>query len=335
MLGRGHLAIDLQAATGGIPGELFSATARRRAHEQTALRPPFAHPAEALLADLLSFHRVRWAYEPTRFVLKRTECGEIAESFTPDFYLPDDGHYLELTTMRQPLVTRKNGKIRRLRELYPDVHIKMLYRRDYERIIETSERRSSRGAPVDGAVVFSASEVEARTEQLAAEIAGALPEAARAGGPLALISIRPETALFQSALATQLSRFGVEVACACLELPRFDPGDRMLRIDGSAALAESVRGRAVLLAAGASSTGLSLAYARRLVEREQPSWLESVCLLDRSGARMVKAPIRFAGFEAPPEFLDGFGLSLEQFGRHGDIVRVSTGTTQWAMRESG
>ena len=56
------------------------------------------------------------------------------EAFTPDFYLPEQDLYLEVTVMKQSLVTRKNRKIRKLRERYPDVKIKLYTRRDFERL---------------------------------------------------------------------------------------------------------------------------------------------------------------------------------------------------------
>lgn len=59
------------------------------------------------------------------------EEGKPTRLFTPDFYLPDEDLYIEITTMNQKLVTKKNRKIRRLRELYPDVRCKIFYQRDY------------------------------------------------------------------------------------------------------------------------------------------------------------------------------------------------------------
>ena len=59
----------------------------------------------------------------------------VVKAFTPDFYLPDLDLFIELTTMKQSLVTKKNRKVRLLRELYPDVNIKILYERDYKNLI--------------------------------------------------------------------------------------------------------------------------------------------------------------------------------------------------------
>ena len=92
----------------------------------------FAHESERQFADLLDAYGIRWDYEPTTFVLEVDAAGNTVEAFTPDFYLCDFGTYVELTTLRQPLVTKKNRKVRRLLETHPDVAIKLLYRKDIE-----------------------------------------------------------------------------------------------------------------------------------------------------------------------------------------------------------
>jgi hypothetical protein len=97
--------------------------------------PAFVHPSEAELAKVLDFYRIRWQYEPTSFPLAWNEAGQPTEAFTPDFYLPDLGLYLELTTLKQSLVTDKNRKVRRFRELYPNVHLKVFYGRDFRSLI--------------------------------------------------------------------------------------------------------------------------------------------------------------------------------------------------------
>ena len=94
----------------------------------------FAHESERQFAQLLDAYGIRWDYEPTTFVLELDAQGNTVEAFTPDFYLCDFGTYVELTTLRQPLVTKKNRKVRRLLETHPDVRIKLLYRKDIERI---------------------------------------------------------------------------------------------------------------------------------------------------------------------------------------------------------
>jgi hypoxanthine phosphoribosyltransferase len=98
--------------------------------------PRFANDVELECAKLLDYYGIPWAYEPHTFVLERDADGRVVEAFTPDFYLPEQNLYLELTVMKQSLVTRKNRKLRKLRERYPDVNAKLFYRRDIERLAQ-------------------------------------------------------------------------------------------------------------------------------------------------------------------------------------------------------
>jgi hypoxanthine phosphoribosyltransferase len=98
-------------------------------------RPPFAHASEAEMARILDFYGVRWEYEPETFPILWNLDGEVVESFAPDFHLPDFDLYLEMTTLRQKLVRKKNRKLRRLRELYPDIRIKLFYARDFRELM--------------------------------------------------------------------------------------------------------------------------------------------------------------------------------------------------------
>lgn len=94
----------------------------------------FANTSEEEFARLLDFYQIRWEYEPKTFPLTWDEHGKVLAAFTPDFYLPDLDLYIELTTMKQPLVTKKNQKIRKLRELYPGINIKIFYEKDYQQL---------------------------------------------------------------------------------------------------------------------------------------------------------------------------------------------------------
>jgi len=100
-----------------------------------ASRPAFAHASEAEFARILDFYEVRWEYEPRTFPILWNLDGAVMESFSPDFWLPDLELYVEMTTLRQSLVRKKNRKLRRLRELYPDVRIKLFYGRDFRALM--------------------------------------------------------------------------------------------------------------------------------------------------------------------------------------------------------
>jgi hypothetical protein len=91
----------------------------------------FANESEKEFARILDFYKIEWQYEPKTFPLEFDNEGIAVLSFSPDFYLPDLDLFIELTTLNQNLVTKKNKKIRKLRELYPYINIKLFYKKDY------------------------------------------------------------------------------------------------------------------------------------------------------------------------------------------------------------
>lgn len=95
----------------------------------------FGHPSEEIFANLLDFYRIAWEYEPRSFPIAWDVSGKVLESFTPDFFLPESDMYVELTTMKQSLVTRKNRKIRLLREIYPHINIQVFYQKDLQDLV--------------------------------------------------------------------------------------------------------------------------------------------------------------------------------------------------------
>jgi cytidylate kinase len=95
----------------------------------------FANPSEEMFANLLDFYRIAWEYEPRSFPIQYQRDGTVLEAFTPDFYLQEFDLYVELTTMKQSLVTKKNRKVRLLRELYPHVNIQVFYQKDFQNLI--------------------------------------------------------------------------------------------------------------------------------------------------------------------------------------------------------
>jgi len=97
--------------------------------------PAFAHASEAEFGRILDFYGVRWEYEPRTFPILWDLDGAVVESFSPDFWLPDLELFVEMTTLRQSLVRKKNRKLRRLRELYPDIRIKLFYGRDFRALM--------------------------------------------------------------------------------------------------------------------------------------------------------------------------------------------------------
>jgi hypothetical protein len=128
---RGRLTAD------GSPRPIVARRVTLVGGDPAAIAPPssFAHASEAEMARILDFYAVRWEYEPHTFPILWNLDGAVVESFAPDFYLPDLDLYLEMTTLKQRLVRKKNRKLRRLRELYPDVRIKLFYARDFRMLM--------------------------------------------------------------------------------------------------------------------------------------------------------------------------------------------------------
>ena len=98
--------------------------------------PGFANSSEETFAGILDFYQIRWEYEPKTFPLAWDGEGRVTEAFSPDFYLVDSDTFIELTTLKQSLVTKKNRKLRRLKQLYPDVNVRMFYRRDFHNLLQ-------------------------------------------------------------------------------------------------------------------------------------------------------------------------------------------------------
>ncbi len=98
-------------------------------------RASFGHPSEEMFANLLDFYRIQWEYEPRSFPLQWDKDGGVTEAFTPDFYLPELDLYVEVTTMKQSLVTRKNRKVKMLRAIYPHINIQVFYQKDFQELV--------------------------------------------------------------------------------------------------------------------------------------------------------------------------------------------------------
>jgi hypothetical protein len=155
-----------------------------------APRPAFAHASEAEFARILDFYEVRWEYEPHVFPILWNLDGAVVESFAPDFWLPDLGLYVEMTTLRQSLVRRKNRKLRRLRELYPDVRIKLFYGRDfralmlkYGKVALIDEMSGTLGQSTPARALDPASAATAADSTAIGAAAAAIPGAAGAADP--------------------------------------------------------------------------------------------------------------------------------------------------------
>ncbi|MBX3072217.1 MAG: hypothetical protein KF883_17065 [Thermomicrobiales bacterium] len=296
----------------------------------------FAHPTEQDLARVFSFYRVEWVYEPTTFHLTCDETGRPTEQVCPDFYLPQHDVYVELTTMRQSLVTRKNRKIRRLKEAFPTVQIRLMYRKDYDRLMGSVFGVNGHATTrIPGKPIHSDGQLQQRVAGLAAEIAASrcesrnvvpdwgrhavMPEgrvATASGGngygddPVCLIGLGSSALRFLGAMEAALAAEGVPSTTDALALTR--PGNesddrvRVLRKPGC-----TIDGRDVVLVADVVSTGLSATFAADWLRQQGARSVRVCSLFDRTDARILDLPIAWTGFAAPDDVLVGYGISYQ------------------------
>ena len=162
----------------GAP-HLFSRRVLAAVPDLTDASPRFAHESEAELARIFDYYRIAWRYEPHTFPISWNAAGELTESFAPDFYLPEIDLYVELTTLKQGLVRKKNRKLRYLRQLYPELRIKLFYARDFKALMlkygRLSFLRESMVPPDDFALSSSWAAASSNAAAAAANDSGVAP----------------------------------------------------------------------------------------------------------------------------------------------------------------
>lgn len=271
----------------------------------------FAHRSEQEFARFLDYYRIRWTYEPVSFPIA-WESGRIAEMFTPDFYLPEHDQYVELTTMKQSLVTPKNRKLRLLKELYPAVNVRLLYRKDYHQLLAQAgyaapEVQHLRKEDV-GDILISPVELETRVRSLGSRISRDYR-----GRSIVLVGVLKGITFFLADLARHIK---VPFVIDYLDLKRMagsQPGERV-RIARD--VDYPIEGRDVLLVEDIVNTGLTLDFVLSKLKARSPASIEVVTLLDRPMRRLVPVPVRYAGFQIPNEYVVGYGLAYRELYRN-------------------
>ncbi|MFN8676452.1 MAG: hypothetical protein U0Z70_08765 [Thermomicrobiales bacterium] len=242
---------------------------------------------------------------------------------TPDFYLPDHDCYLELTTMRQRLVTRKNRKFRLLRQHYPNVNVRILYLRDFERLQRTYGHGHLQSHPVLGEVIYDGQQLGERIEELAADyidLWASKTTEERAVRPL-LLGLGHGSRTFLAALGAEVRAQGVPVDhdSIVLSTPEAPGSARRVRVERTPRV--SVLHRPVTVVQEVLSSGLSAAYVTSWLLRHGATSVDVCTLLDRDVARILDVPVSLRGFSAPDISLAGFGLS--RWGEFRDLPHVA------------
>jgi len=304
------MALQEDASTSNV---LAPEASTARSITDAGVPAPFAHPAEVDFAMLLDFYRIPWIYEPVSFALT-WEGDQVTEMFIPDFYLPDQDLYIELTTMKQSLVTKKNRKVRLLRERYPQINVKLLYRRDYQQLLaqygygaleitELHQEQIER-------ILVSPGELHERVIELGAHISADYGNHA-----LLVVGVLKGVTFFLADLTRAITR---PLAIDYLAVTGYHAatGSGEERTPGAVRIVKDldhpVEGQHILLVEDVVNTGQTLAYLRKHLEAKRPASLRVVALLDKTDRRLVNAPLDYVGFPCPNEFVIGYGLDYRE-----------------------
>jgi bifunctional protein TilS/HprT len=270
----------------------------------SSLRPSsFGHSSEEEFAKLLDFYRIEWLYEPRSFPLA-WHNDKIAEMFTPDFYLPELDLYIELTTLKQSLITEKNRKLRRLRELYPEINIRLLNKNDYLRLLAKygyGHLGETKVAGIDH-VLFSHTQIQRRIKALAKRISHDY-----AGKNLILVGILKGVICFMSDLMQQIT---LPLAVDFMAISYFGT-DNGSAVNITKDFDINIAGLDVLMVEDIVDTGMTLNYILNRLSSHNPASLRVCTLLDKRVRRLIDVPIDYIGFEIPDEFVVGYGLDYQ------------------------
>ena len=285
----------------------------------------FAHESEEEFARILDFYGVAWQYEPRSFPL-REEDGRVVEAFTPDFYLPELELYVELTTLKQRLVTEKHRKRRQFQERYPELQIKLLHQSDYLSLLAKYGFGPFSEVEVEGIheVLISATELERRVGELGAQ----LSRDYQGKEPLLIGVLRGVTCF----MADLMRHISLPVAIDFMAISSYE-GERSGAVRIVKDLEEPLAGRDVLVVEDIVDTGMTLNTLLQGLRLRGPDSLKVCTLLDKRARRLVDAPLDYVGFEVPDEFVVGYGLDFRQKFRN--LPFIATLKRDWLRAHAG
>jgi hypoxanthine phosphoribosyltransferase len=158
-------------------------------------------------------------------------------------------------------------------------------------------------------VVFDEATIRRRVEALGREITAAYPD-----GDLLVLGLLKGTFIFLSDLVRRIERpLQVDfLVAASYGAATVSSGEVRLLYDPETELG----GRHILLVEDIVDTGRTLNHTVELLRARRPRSLEICALLHKHVAQRLTLEPRFVGFDAPPEFLVGYGLDHAENFRH-------------------
>jgi hypoxanthine phosphoribosyltransferase len=262
----------------------------------------FSEADKGFLLSVADFYRIEWLYEPRSFPLK-WENGGVTEMFTPDFYLPELDLYVELTTLKQSLITEKYRKFRRLKELYPEINIKLLNKSDYLQLLAKYGYGSLGEAKIEGVnrVLYSHTQIQRRVRVLARRISHDY-----AGKQLVLVGILKGVICFMADLMQHLS---LPVTLDFMAISYYGGDGQMVKITKD--FDSNMTGQHIVMVEDIVDTGMTLNYVLNHLSAHNPASLRVCTLLDKRARRLIDVPLDYVGFEIPDEFVVGYGLDYK------------------------
>jgi len=274
----------------------------------------FAHPSEEEFANILDFYNIEWVYEPRSFPLM-WEGDRVTEMFTPDFYLPGLDLYVELTTLKQSLVTEKNRKLRHLMELYPEIKITLLYKKDFDRLLAKfgyGPLAQDRGHGI-GRVLYSSAEIQRRVQEIAKKISTNY-----ANRHPVMVGVLRGVFCFMADLIRQIT---VPLDVDFMAISYYGSEDSSV-VKITKDIDINVVGRHVIMVEDIVDTGLTLNYVINHLQAKGVASLKVCTLLDKRTRRIVDVPLDYVGFEIPDEFVVGYGLDYREEYRNLPFISV-------------
>jgi hypoxanthine phosphoribosyltransferase len=266
----------------------------------TTIDVSFMHPSEIEFAALLDYYHINYLYEPRSFPL-RWDGERVVEMFTPDFYLPEYDQYFELTTMKQSLVTQKNRKLRHVREMYPEVNVQLLYRRDLMRLMGKYGFGPLSQVSVEGTEqrLFSEEQVRVRVGELGRQLARDYADK----DPV-VIGVLRGVVVFMADLVRQMD---IPLQMEFMEISHYGE-ERTRTIDVLRDVGTDIKDRHVIVVEDIVDTGLTLRYLLEYLQNRGPASLKVCTLLDKRARRVANIDLDYVGFEVGDEFVIGYGL---------------------------
>ncbi|MFC1899778.1 hypoxanthine phosphoribosyltransferase [Chloroflexota bacterium] len=264
----------------------------------------FANPSEKDLAQIMDFYNIEWVYEPKSFPLS-WEDGKITGMFTPDFYLPALDLYIEVTTLKQSSATKKNRKLRLLKNLYPEVKIMLLHKSEYAQLLVRYGCGPLANTRVRGIsrVLYSSSQIKEKVKELAKLISKDYE-----GRQPIMVGMQRGFICFMADLVREIT---IPLEIDLMTISYYNGNNHSsLRITKDLDL--NITDRHVIVVEDVVDTGMTLISVLDHLRSRKPASLAVCTLLDKHVSRIVDIPLDYIGFVIREKFVVGYGLDYKE-----------------------